>query len=248
LVPNINYLEGKSPFLQTLFMWICKHTDENGICYPSRERLARECGCEIRSVDRHMKVLEEDGVIVKTKRKKAKSKENASNVYQIILLDKYNKKLDLKSLPSDSYKDDEGDSNVVDPSDSNATVTISNLTKPNTTSPIGESVVKKKIGKREENRLKKESEYTFEGYMDNLIKSFYKPHKILWLYFTRKNFKFTNLAQWETAVGLAIKPAVSLSGYNSGQIERTMEYCESKWQDGWSLHAVVKNIALIANK
>ena len=231
LVPNINYLKGKSPFLQTLFMWICQHTDENGICYPSRERLAQECGCEIRSVDRHLKVLEEDGVIVKTKRKKLKSKENASNVYQIILLDKYNIKLDLKSLPSDSYNENEQDLNVVDPSDSKATVTISNITKPNIPAKA------------------EEIPFIFKDALNKLKDSKWKPHKIIALLFSRKGWSFENKKQFDSNVSRFIKDAIALEGYTGQQISDTMDFCDEKYKDvDWKLSTVLKSIASVTKK
>ena len=231
LVPNINYLKGKSPFLQTLFVWICQHTDENGICYPSRERLAQECGCEIRSVDRHMKVLEEDGVIVKTKRKKAKTKENASNVYQVILVDKYNNKLDLKSLPSDSYNENEQDSNVVDPSDSNATVTIPILTKPNIPAKA------------------EEIPFSFKDALKKLTDSKWKPNKIIGLLFTRKGWSFENKKQFDTNVSRYIRDAKALEGYTGQQISDTMDFCDEKYKDvDWKLSTVLKSIASVTKK
>lgn len=236
LVPNINYLKGKSPFLQTLFMWICQHTDENGICYPSRERLAQECGCEIRSIDRHMKVLEEDGVIVKTKRKKAKTKENASNVYQVILVDKYNNKLDLKSLPSDSFIAEEQDSNVVYPSDLNATVTISSITKSNIPAKAGETNVS-------------EIPFIFQDELKKLKNSTWKPHKIIALFFIRKGWTFENKKQFDTNVSRYLRDARSLEGYTGQQISDTMDFCEDKYKDvDWKLSTVIKSIASVTKK
>lgn len=85
-VPNIDYLKGKPALQQVVFLWLCVHSDEDGICYPTRSTIAKECGCDVKSVDKYIRALEEDKVISKTNRKKENSKENTSNLYQIMIL------------------------------------------------------------------------------------------------------------------------------------------------------------------
>lgn len=108
IVPNIQSLDKIDVISQALFLWICKYADDDGTCYPSRAKLARHIGRDARTVDRHMVVLEENGYITKTKRLKAGTKENMSNLYQIELL----------SPPSDT--------DVATPTVTSVPVTISN--------------------------------------------------------------------------------------------------------------------------
>ena len=75
VVPNIEYLKGKNPLLLSVFFWICYHADEDGMCFPSRRKLASEVGSTVKTVDKYIKELEVDGVKKKTKRKKKNSKE-----------------------------------------------------------------------------------------------------------------------------------------------------------------------------
>lgn len=86
-LPNKEHLKGKPSEMQTIYLWICDHSDEDGECFPSRARLAREAGCGIRTVDKYLKQLVEDGFLSSTQRKKAGTSENMSNLYQIMLLD-----------------------------------------------------------------------------------------------------------------------------------------------------------------
>lgn len=112
------------------------------------------------------------------------------------------------------------------------------------TSPIGEVVV----SKRKEARQQKERDYTFEGEMNTLFNCGFKPKQVIWLYFKKKKYNFENLAQWESGIGRNITPATALTGYDSDQLEKTMDYCEEMWQGNWSLVAVGNQIANIINK
>ncbi len=120
IIPNTEYLKGKNPTFQAIFFWLCFHSDSNGICYPSRAILSDEVGCDVRTIDRHMIELEREGFIVKTKRKKPKSSENLSNLYQINIIEVATKKTlgvaTKTTLPGDK-KDTRG-------GDKNDTVTI----------------------------------------------------------------------------------------------------------------------------
>jgi len=87
VVPNVDILSGKPTEMQVLFFWICKYANEDGECFPSRKKLATDCGYSDRTVDKYLKVLIEQKFIQKTVRKKKNSKENMSNLYQIMEID-----------------------------------------------------------------------------------------------------------------------------------------------------------------
>lgn len=85
LVPNKGYLPGLEPHIQCVYMWICHFSDESGMCFPSRSTLATFAGCSVKSVDRALEKLCDDGLIVKTVRKDGDR--NFSNLYQIMVLE-----------------------------------------------------------------------------------------------------------------------------------------------------------------
>lgn len=119
-MPNLDILESKPPELQTLFMWICVHADEEGVCYPSRRTLSKKCGVGIKTIDKYIKELEKLQILIKTERKKENSKENKSNLYQICepnTLDRDSELLQIANL-------------LPHPSEPGDTVTISNITIP----------------------------------------------------------------------------------------------------------------------
>lgn len=115
LVPNIERLDVLPAIAQALFMWLCKYSDDDGICYPSRRKLAGHLSCDVRTIDKHMIFLEETGFILKTKRSKPNSKENMSNLYQLQIIRQVE---ELIPHPSES--------NDTTPSEPNVPVTISN--------------------------------------------------------------------------------------------------------------------------
>lgn len=112
-IPNRDYLFEKPAIQQALFFWLCSHADEEGICFPSRARLAKAINCDIRTIDKYIKTLEEDGILIKTKRRKVGDKTNKSNLYQIIIQGESNV--------------EQGEPNVVYHSEPNPPVTESSI-------------------------------------------------------------------------------------------------------------------------
>lgn len=87
VVPNKESLRGKEPGLQAVFVWICVHANEEGLCFPSRSTLAECSGVSVRTIDKYLAQLEDVGLIAKTKRKSASKDLNLSNVYQVMITD-----------------------------------------------------------------------------------------------------------------------------------------------------------------
>ncbi len=92
IIPNVHALVGLSPFVLSVFFWICKHSDQNGRCFPSFNLLAKEGAMSRRQVIRSVLTLEKIGFLKKTSGKK-----HTSNRYQILL-----KGGDYQSLGGDS--------------------------------------------------------------------------------------------------------------------------------------------------
>lgn len=86
VIPNKNHLKGKPSAMQSIYFWICEHADENGVCFPTRKMLAQEAGVEIKTLDKYLKQLVEEGFIIQSQRKKENSRENTSNQYQLMIL------------------------------------------------------------------------------------------------------------------------------------------------------------------
>lgn len=82
-IPNIERLDVVPAISQALFIWICKYSDDEGTCFPSRKKLATHIGVDVRTIDKHLGFLEETGFLTKEIRKKPGTKENMSNLYQI---------------------------------------------------------------------------------------------------------------------------------------------------------------------
>lgn len=121
VVPNKEYLQGKKPILLAVFYWLCTYADEYGECFPSRQRLAKDCDVNIRTVDQAIKELEELCLIEKSKRKNEKG-DYTSNLYQIICLNAFEDNVGVaknNALPSEK--------NSTRGSEKNSTLTKSNI-------------------------------------------------------------------------------------------------------------------------
>lgn len=115
IIPNMERLDLLPSTSQALYIWICKYSNDDGECFPSRSKLAKHVGCDIRTIDKHINFLIELGFMTKEIRHKKGSKENMSNLYQLQLI----------RHPSE----------VIDttPSELNDTITISNINSTNIT-------------------------------------------------------------------------------------------------------------------
>ena len=85
LVANKTKLRSLKPAAQCLFMWLCAYANNDGECWPSRERLRQDIGAStIKTVDRHLKQLEALGFV--TKRFRYQNTKQQTNGYQLQLL------------------------------------------------------------------------------------------------------------------------------------------------------------------
>lgn len=216
VIPNKDSLKGKPSELQSIYLWLCEHSDDNGKSFPTKNTLAEEAGCSHNTLDKYLSVLVEDGMITIVRRKKKGTNENTSNLYQINLVPK-------KRQPTTKI---------------NTTCTTNNGSETNPSVNSNNLITKPP---------KVEKVFVYEQEMQKLFDSNYKPDKIRWLFFTKKRLVYQNWEQWKMAMKQTIKPAQELVGYNAKQIEATMNYCTEKWQDNWTLFAVVKHIPNIVN-
>lgn len=86
ITPNKEILRGKPTELQAIYFWLCERADQNGICFPSRPKIARDAGIKsVRTVDKYISMLVDIGLLAKTKRGKSKDLKYNSNLYQIMV-------------------------------------------------------------------------------------------------------------------------------------------------------------------
>ena len=81
VIPNVHVLEHVGPYTLSVFFWICRHSDQNGRCFPSFNLLAREGNMSRRQIIKSVLDLEKIGLIKKTTGKK-----HSSNRYQVLLV------------------------------------------------------------------------------------------------------------------------------------------------------------------
>lgn len=220
VVVPIEELEKVPATSQAMFIWMCKFADEDGICFPSRKKLATLLNIALRTVDTHLALLVEAGLITKTNRKKVGTKENMSNLYQIQV---------VQELPDPRAEKD------TTPRAENVAVTIPNINSTHLTPTKPPKVAEKP--------------FHFEEEMQKLLESKWKPDRVRWLYFTKKKFRFENHAQMKTALQRNLRPAQALEGYDSDQVEKAIEYCEENYNNiPWTLETILKIIPNIVNK
>lgn len=227
VIPNITYLKGKPATMQSIFLWLCVHADENGKCFPMRSTIAEESGCDIKTVDKYISQLVEEKFIEKSKRK-SKNKRQDSNLYHILLISRA-PKIPVPSTNNGAYPDTE-----------NGAVTISNELYP----------LNYKAGSASTSPQKEEkAPYSFIVELEKLGNSKWTPDLIIYNYWRRKGFTFDNPAQFKSNRARSIRAAQALQGYTSRQINETMDYCEDKFKEvGWTLETCGKRIAEVVNK
>ena len=82
IVPDKEALRGRPPLEQLIAIWIGDYglTD----AFPSRKTIARDCGVSVKSIDRAIAKLEQDGIITK-RRRKNQNGGDTSNSYSRIM-------------------------------------------------------------------------------------------------------------------------------------------------------------------
>lgn len=83
LVPSRYRLEQIDATSQSVYMWLCSHINQEGLCHPSINRLAKLCHVSRNTVKTRLRVLERTGLITKTVRKKENGT-NYTNLYYVI--------------------------------------------------------------------------------------------------------------------------------------------------------------------
>ena len=84
MLPNSIFKQGLKPREFIVYCCLVKHSDKNGVCFPSRRLIAEECCIDKKTVDSAIKNLEKAGLVKKKKRRRQDGS-NTSNAYTVKL-------------------------------------------------------------------------------------------------------------------------------------------------------------------
>ena len=118
LVPDKEALRGRPPLEQLVAIWIGDYGLTNA--FPSRKTIARDCGVSVKSIDRAIAKVEQDGIIIK-RRRKNQNGGDTSNSYSRIM------RGDIGAGASDKNDTGASDKNDTGASDKNDTLTTPNI-------------------------------------------------------------------------------------------------------------------------
>lgn len=84
MLSNSIFKQGLKPREFIVYCCLVKHSDKNGICFPSRRLIAEECCIDKKTVDAAIISLEKAGLVKKKKRRRQDGL-NTSNAYTVKL-------------------------------------------------------------------------------------------------------------------------------------------------------------------
>lgn len=232
VIPNKDKLRGKPSEMQSIYFWLCEHADDNGGCFPTKKTLMDEAGCSHNTLDKYLLQLQEEGFLKVKNRKIRGTKENTSNFYQILIV-------------SDNPK-------MVEPPTKNG-VTGHTKNGLETNPSINSNHLSVSAIAEDSNKPFKVKEipleFNFENELKKLSESYWKPDKIIALFWMRKKWKFENMKQFKTERSRQLKSAKALEGYNSEQLTKAFQYCEDNYSNfPWGLETCLKVIAKAINE
>ena len=84
MLSNSIFKQGLKPREFIVYCCLVKHSDKNGVCFPSRRLIAEECCIDKKTVDAAIRSLEKAGLVKKKKRRRQDGS-NTSNDYTVKL-------------------------------------------------------------------------------------------------------------------------------------------------------------------
>ena len=84
MLSNSIFKQGLKPREFIVYCCLVKHSDKNGVCFPSRRLIAEECCVDKKTVDAAVRSLEKAGLVKKKKRLRQDGS-NTSNAYTVKL-------------------------------------------------------------------------------------------------------------------------------------------------------------------
>ena len=82
MLSNSIFKQGLKPREFIVYCCLVKHSDKNGVCFPSRRLIAEECCIDKKTVDAAIISLEKAG-LVKKKMRRRQDGSNTSNAYTV---------------------------------------------------------------------------------------------------------------------------------------------------------------------
>ncbi len=82
MLSNSIFKQGLKPREFIVYCCLVKHSDKNGVCFPSRRLIAEECCIDKKTVDAAILNLEKTGLVKKKKRRRQDGS-NTSNAYTV---------------------------------------------------------------------------------------------------------------------------------------------------------------------
>ena len=82
MLSNSIFKQGLKPREFIVYCCLVKHSDKNGVCFPSRRLIAEECCIDKKTVDAAIISLEKAGLVKKKKRRRQDGS-NTSNAYTV---------------------------------------------------------------------------------------------------------------------------------------------------------------------
>jgi hypothetical protein len=105
------------------------------------------------------------------------------------------------------------------------------------------------VAKSDDGALKnEEKEFSHNEELEKLRTSTRKDYKIIALYWKKKNWKFENKEQYNSALVRELKPAKNLKGYTGEQIGKSITFCMKEYPEIWTLETVFKRIQDLVNR
>ena len=84
MLSNSIFKQGLKPREFIVYCCLVKHSDKNGVCFPSRRLIAEECCIDKKTVDTAIRSLEKAGLVKKKKRRRQDGS-NTSKAYTVKL-------------------------------------------------------------------------------------------------------------------------------------------------------------------
>lgn len=248
-ISNLGRLKGLHYGIQCVYFWIVTYADGNGICFPSRATLAKDCSMDVKTVDRSIKALEKLGLIKKRARKKDESR-NLSNEYNIMLFSAakgvgtpgtLGTREDV-GTPADRGRDKGG---------AQGRDTSGAVTKPIELNPLkiapedGADIFSKEIKRDTEDP----TPFTLQQFVESMRASPKKSLRIIGEYADTKGFNHETKGQWNSLIDRNIKVAKRMAPFSQEQIEAAYAVLESKLKipqnpkgfiDKWTLETLEK--------
>lgn len=214
-----------------VYLSMCRHANKQQTCFPSKKLIAEELAISERSVYTAIKKLEEWNIIKIEQQGRKKDGSFKNLLYTLLDKTQWRKK----------------------PSATGAVGKKRHYPSANNDTTRRQQVPNKETHRegntyKETHTLSAEADgenFSFKEYLQKMKADKRKHIQIIWLFFIIKKRNYTNLKQTSEAIKRNLKAANSLVGYSGKQIKETMEWLNTKFNNGekrWTLETVGKYI------